>query len=87
MLINLLIWAVIGLVAGWLAGEFTKGSGYGLVGNIIVGLIGALVGGFLAGALFGVDATTGFNITTVLTAFVGAVIFVSVLSFLGRANT
>lgn len=80
MLMNLLIWAIIGLIAGWLAGEFTKGSGFGVVGNIVVGLVGALIGGFLAQALFGVDATTGLNITTIITAFIGAVLFVMILN-------
>ncbi|MDQ4076101.1 MAG: GlsB/YeaQ/YmgE family stress response membrane protein [Chloroflexota bacterium] len=79
---SLLIWALIGLIAGWLAGEFTRGAGYGVVGNIVVGLIGALVGGFLAQALFGVDATTGLNIATIITAFIGAVLFVLVLNAL-----
>lgn len=82
MLVSLLIWAVIGLIAGWLAGEVTRGAGFGVMGNIIVGLIGALVGGFLAQVLFGVDTTTGFNLATVLTAFIGAVLFVVILNAL-----
>ncbi len=44
-----MIWfLIIGAVAGWLAGKFTKGSGFGITGNIMVGIIGALVGGFLS---------------------------------------
>ncbi|MBA3532138.1 MAG: GlsB/YeaQ/YmgE family stress response membrane protein [Ardenticatenales bacterium] len=84
MLVSLLVWALVGLIAGWLAGQFTKGSDYGLVGNIIVGLIGALVGGFLAQVLFGVDPVDGLDISTILTSFIGAVLFVTVLNALSR---
>ena len=50
-------WIVIGLVAGWLAGKIMKGSGYGILGDIVVGLIGSVVGGFVAGLFVG---STGF---------------------------
>jgi uncharacterized membrane protein YeaQ/YmgE (transglycosylase-associated protein family) len=88
MLVSLLVWALVGLIAGWLAGEVTKGSGFGVVGNIVVGLLGALIGGFLAQALFGVDPVSGLNITTIITAFIGAVILVIALNALtGRRTT
>lgn len=80
MLMSLLVWAIVGLIAGWLAGEFTKGSGFGLVGNIVVGLIGALLGGFLAQMIFGVDPIDGLDISTIVTSFVGAVLFLAVLN-------
>lgn len=86
MLTSILVWAIVGLIAGWLAGEFTRGTGYGVVGNIVVGLIGALVGGFLAQALLGVDLTTGLNITTVIVSFIGAVLFVLLLRALGGSR-
>ena len=86
MLMNILVWAIVGLIAGWLAGEFTRGTGFGVVGNIVVGLIGALVGGFLAQALFGVDLTTRLNITTIIVSFIGAVLFVLLLRALGGAR-
>ena len=44
---SLLIWLVIGAIAGWLAGEIMKGSGFGLVGDIVIGIVGAVVGGWL----------------------------------------
>lgn len=87
MLVSLLVWALVGLIAGWLAGQFTKGSGYGLVGNIIVGLIGALVGGFLAQALFGVNPVDGLDISTIITSFIGAVLFVAILNAIGGRRT
>lgn len=46
------IWfAIIGIIAGWLAGQIMKGRGFGLLGNLVVGVIGAVIGGWLAGAL------------------------------------
>jgi uncharacterized membrane protein YeaQ/YmgE (transglycosylase-associated protein family) len=77
---GLLTWIIVGLIAGWLAGLVMKGGGYGVLGDIILGIIGALVGGFLASAVFGVpDAVSGFNITTLIVAFIGAVIVVAIV--------
>ena len=46
------IWFILlGAVAGWLAGQITKGGGFGLLGNIVVGILGAVIGGWLAGTL------------------------------------
>lgn len=44
---SLIIWLVIGAIAGWLAGQIMKGSGFGLVGDIVIGIVGAVVGGWL----------------------------------------
>jgi uncharacterized membrane protein YeaQ/YmgE (transglycosylase-associated protein family) len=74
---GILAWLLVGLVAGWLAGQFMKGGGYGLVGDIVLGIIGALVGGFLSSQLLGIDVT-GFNITSILIAFVGACIVIAI---------
>ena len=84
---GILSWILVGLVAGWLAGQVMKGGGYGVIGDIIVGIIGAVVGGFLATALFGVpDATTGFNLTTIVVAFIGAIIVIALVRALrGRS--
>lgn len=76
---NILAWIVVGLIAGWLAGQVMKGGGYGLVGDIVVGVVGALVGGFLAGIIFGGDFVTGINVTTIITAFLGAIVLIAVL--------
>jgi len=67
-------WAVIGLIAGWLAGKVMKGSGYGILGDIVVGLIGAVVGGFVLG--FFVQGTTGFW-GSIFVAFIGACLFIA----------
>ena len=80
---GILSWIIVGLIAGWLAGELMRGSGFGLVGNIIVGIVGALLGGFLAVALFNIpDPLSGINIVTIVIAFLGSVILLGVLGLL-----
>jgi len=74
---GIIAWIVLGLIAGWLAGQFMKGGGYGLVGDIVLGIIGAVVGGFLASTLLGLDVN-GFNIMSILIAFVGACIVIAI---------
>ena len=77
---GLLAWLVVGLIAGFLASQVMRGGGYGLVGDIIVGVVGAVIGGFLAGALLNMpDAVNGINVTSILVAFVGAVILIAIL--------
>lgn len=84
---GLLAWIIVGLIAGWLAGVVMKGGGYGVLGDIILGIVGAVVGGFLAGALFNVpDPVSGINATTLIVAFIGAVIVVALVRALpGRS--
>lgn len=85
---GVLVWVVTGLIAGWLAGLVLHGSGYGVVGDVILGVLGALVGGFLASAVFRVpDAARGFNIPTIIVAFIGAVIVVMVIRVIARPTT
>jgi uncharacterized membrane protein YeaQ/YmgE (transglycosylase-associated protein family) len=83
---GILSWILVGIVAGWLAGLVMRG-GYGILGNMILGIIGALVGGFLASNLFGVaDPVSGFNLTTLIIAFLGAVLVVAIVRALpGRS--
>ena len=77
---GILSWILVGLIAGWLAGELMRGSGFGLIGNILIGIIGALLGGFLASALFNVgDPLSGFNLPTLLIAFLGSVVLLAIL--------
>lgn len=83
---GILAWIVVGLIAGWLAGLVMRGGGYGVLTNIIVGIVGGLLGGFLAWLLFGVDPMSGINVTSIVTAFLGAVILVAILRALpGRS--
>lgn len=82
---GLLSWIVVGLIAGWLAGKVMHGRGFGLLGDIIVGVVGALVGGWLADSVLGLGVgITGFNLTTILVAFVGAVVVLFVLRLLRK---
>lgn len=80
---TLLIWILLGAVAGWLAGLVVRGFGFGLVGNIIVGIIGAFLGGWLFGTL-GVAIGAGI-INTIFTAFIGAVVLLLIVRVIKRA--
>jgi uncharacterized membrane protein YeaQ/YmgE (transglycosylase-associated protein family) len=85
---GLLAWIIVGLIAGWLAGLVMRGGSYGIIGDIILGIVGAIVGGFLAGALFGVpDPVSGFNLSTILIAFLGAVIVIAIARALTGRRT
>ncbi len=84
---GILSWIIVGLIAGWLAGELMRGSGFGVLGDIIVGIVGALLGGFIATALFGVpDPLTGIDITTIIVAFLGSVILIAIARALRGAR-
>jgi uncharacterized membrane protein YeaQ/YmgE (transglycosylase-associated protein family) len=80
---TLIIWLIVGAVAGWLAGMVVKGGGYGLIGDIIVGIVGAFVAGWLLpriGIVIG-----GGIIAAIINAFIGAVILLIVLRLVRRA--
>ncbi|PZO48641.1 MAG: GlsB/YeaQ/YmgE family stress response membrane protein [Alphaproteobacteria bacterium] len=80
---TILIWALVGAVAGWLAGVVVRGGGFGLVGNIIVGIIGAFLGGWLFG-VGGIAIGAGI-INTIFTAFIGAVVLLLLVRVIKRA--
>jgi uncharacterized membrane protein YeaQ/YmgE (transglycosylase-associated protein family) len=82
---GILSWILLGLVAGWLAGMLMRGGGYGILGDIILGIVGALVGGFISGALFGIDVS-GCNFTSVVVATLGAVIVIAIARALTPAR-
>ncbi len=75
---NVLWWLVVGLVAGFLASRVMRGGGYGLIGDIIVGLIGAFIGGWLAGFL-GIGVGSSSLIISIVIAFIGACILIAIL--------
>ena len=84
---SLIAFLLLGLVAGWLAGMFMKGGGYGIIGDMVVGVLGAFIGGWLFSVLFGWDVT-GFNLPSILISFVGAVILIAIYrAFVGRRAT
>jgi uncharacterized membrane protein YeaQ/YmgE (transglycosylase-associated protein family) len=78
-----IVWIVVGLIAGWLAGVVMKGGGYGIIVDIILGIVGGLVGGWVFG-LLGISAGGGM-IGSIIVAFVGAVILVGITRLIKRA--
>jgi len=73
------------LIAGFLASRVMRGGGYGLIGDIIVGIVGALIGGWLATTLLKMpNPVNGINIGTIIVAFVGAVILIAILRLFSR---
>jgi uncharacterized membrane protein YeaQ/YmgE (transglycosylase-associated protein family) len=83
MLESVIIWLVIGAIAGWLAGQIVRGFGFGLIGNIIVGIVGAVIAGWLLPKL-NVNIGGGY-IAAVVNAVIGAVILLVVVGFVRRA--
>jgi uncharacterized membrane protein YeaQ/YmgE (transglycosylase-associated protein family) len=80
---NLLWFLIVGLVAGWLAGVLVKGGGFGVVGDIVVGVIGALIGGWLFSTL---GASTGGGLLgSIVVATIGAVVLLFVVRLVKRA--
>lgn len=88
---GILSWLIVGAVAGYLAGYLVKGDeSLGVIGHVVLGIVGAVVGGFLAGIVTGgKDFLTGFNVSTVVVAVIGAIIVVigySMITGRGRAG-
>jgi uncharacterized membrane protein YeaQ/YmgE (transglycosylase-associated protein family) len=82
---GLLAWLIVGLVAGFLASRVMRGGGYGLIGDIVVGIIGAFIGGFLAG-LVGLGTSYGL-IGTIVVAFIGACILLAIFRAVTRGSS
>lgn len=78
----ILIWILVGAIAGWLAGQIVKGSDFGLVGDIVIGILGAFIGGWLFGGFIVVGSPI---IGMILSATLGAVILLVVLRVVRRA--
>ena len=79
---GLIFWLIIGGVAGWLAGKLMRGDGFGLIGDIAVGVIGGFIGGWLAG-LLGIHIGGGI-LASLVTATAGAVLLVFILRLVKR---
>lgn len=82
-LISLGIFLLIGAVAGWLAGLLMRGGGFGLLGNILVGIVGAVIGGFLFG-LAGISVGGGM-IGSLITAVIGAAVLLLIVGLIKKA--
>lgn len=79
---GIIAWVVIGAVAGWLAGVLVKGGGFGLIVDIVVGIVGAFIGGWLSGVL-GISLGGGL-IGSLITAVIGAVILLFIIRLIKR---
>ncbi len=75
---GIIAWIIVGLIAGWLAGLIMKGGGYGLIGDLILGLIGALLGGWLFSLIMPSAEPTGL-IGSIIVATIGAVVLVAIV--------
>ena len=86
---GILSWLILGLIAGFLASLVMRGGGYGIVGDIIVGIIGAFIGGFLFSVLTGnPNPVNNIDIGSIFVAFVGACILLAILRAIsGRGRT
>lgn len=86
-MIDIIAWLVVGALAGWIASKIMKtDASMGALANIVVGIIGAFIGGFVVRSLLGAEVDpNGFNLWSVLTAILGAVILLAILkAFSGR---
>ncbi|HEY2000577.1 GlsB/YeaQ/YmgE family stress response membrane protein [Paraburkholderia sp.] len=79
---GIIAWLIIGAIAGWLAGVLVKGGGFGLIVDIIVGIVGAFIGGWLAGVLH--ISLGGGWIGSIITAVIGAVILLFIIRLFRR---
>lgn len=85
MLVNIIVWLIVGAIAGWLAGIVMK-SRQNLIGDIILGIIGSVVGGFVLTLIPGVQSVeSGLSIGHILTAMIGAIIVIAIVRVLRRA--
>lgn len=81
-IINLIVFLAIGALVGWLAGTIVKDRGFGLLGNIVVGIVGAVLGGFIFGLL---GITTGGLLGAIIMATIGAVILLYAINLIKKA--
>ncbi len=79
---SLIIWLIVGGIAGWLAGTVVRGGGFGLIGDIIVGIIGGLIAGWLLPQL-GIFIASGI-VGAIIDSFIGAVILLIILRLIRR---
>jgi len=82
MVESLLAWLIVGAIAGWLAGLIVKGYGFGLIGNIVVGIIGAVIAGWLFPRI-GISLGAGM-IAAIINAVIGAVILLVIIGLIRR---
>jgi uncharacterized membrane protein YeaQ/YmgE (transglycosylase-associated protein family) len=83
---NFILWIIFGAIAGWIASIIMgRNAQMGALANIVVGIVGALIGGFLMTNVFGGPAVTGFNLTSLIVAILGAVILLFLVGLVRRS--
>jgi uncharacterized membrane protein YeaQ/YmgE (transglycosylase-associated protein family) len=82
---GIIIWLIVGAIAGWLAGMVVKGGGFGLIGDIIVGIVGSVIAGWLLPQI-GFPLIGGDFIGAVIDAFIGAIILLLIIKLVKRAG-
>ncbi len=80
---SVIVWLIVGAIAGWLAGLIVKGGGFGLLGNIVIGIVGAVVAGWLLPQL-GIRLGTGI-VSAIINSAIGGIIVLVILSLIRRA--
>ena len=83
MVKSVIAWLIVGAIAGWLAGLIVKGGGFGLLGNIVIGIIGAVVAGWLLPQL-GINLGTGI-VRAIINAMIGGIIVLVIIALIRRA--
>lgn len=81
---SLIVLIIVGLIAGWLAGQIMKGGGFGLIGDIVVGIVGAFIGGWLWGTLH-LPGIGSWWLTAIISATIGACILLFIIRLVKRA--
>lgn len=80
---SVIVWLIVGAIAGWLAGVIVKGAGFGLLGNIVIGIIGAVVAGWVLPRL-GINLGSGI-VSAIINSAIGGIIVLVILSLIRRA--
>ncbi|HWW47882.1 MAG TPA: GlsB/YeaQ/YmgE family stress response membrane protein [Xanthobacteraceae bacterium] len=80
---SVIVWLIVGAIAGWLAGVIVKGAGFGLLGNIVIGIIGAVVAGWILPRL-GINLGSGI-VSAIINSAIGGIIVLVILSLIRRA--
>ena len=88
MLLDIVLWIILGAVAGWIASLIMKTDGsMGMLSNILVGIVGAFLGGFIVQSVLGTPIDEGFNFTSLLVAVLGAVILIAIAKAFTRTRS
>jgi uncharacterized membrane protein YeaQ/YmgE (transglycosylase-associated protein family) len=83
---GILGWIILGGLAGWLASKLVRGTGLGLLGDIVVGIIGGVIGGWIIGAVGG-TGITGFNLWSFVVALLGAILLLLIVRLVTGSRT